>query len=197
MRRKRLTLLAALVGGLVVPVVAAPSASASVSGSITFHCTARLPEWPSPGANGTCGNDATPAVAYAALSGTDDEGNPYVVQGNGSFSAAFDYTAHCVVGGPPVLGQAQGVALVTGVPAFHRGQLTTASVHAVFTWNRVGADAIILVSDWTITFGNGGTADGTTGIGDAAFVPLASLNNSCPVGGPLKALVQGDVDAVT
>lgn len=196
MRPKRFTVLTALVAALVVPVALPAPAFASVVGSIAFHCTAKLPSWPSPASSGVCNSDATPAVGYASLSGIDDTGQPYIVKGNGAFAATFDYSSSCVAGEPSVIGTAQGVGTVYGVRAFHLGQLTTANVHGWFQWTRFGGDAVITITRWEVDFANGGSAQGSIGSGDASFVPLMTASNICPVGGPMKALVQGDVDAV-
>jgi hypothetical protein len=196
MRPKKLTVLAALVGALVVPVALPAPAMASVTGSVAFHCTAKLPAWP--GTNsGVCESDSTPAVGYVSVTGTDSTGQPYIVKGNGSFRAAFHYSSSCAQGGTSVLGTAQGEATVEGVRAFHLGQLTTADVHAGFRWARIGGDAVITIDQWWIDFANGGWAQGSIGHGDASFVPIISAANTCLSGGPMKALVQGDVDAVT
>lgn len=194
MRIGRIALATVVATGIAIAVPA--PASATVSGSVSFHCTARLPGWPSPAGSGHCANGTTPAAGYVTLSGLDGGGGPYVVQGPGAFHAEFTYSAACVASEPPLVGTAEGVATVEDVPAVHRRLLTTADVHVQFTWTRLGANAMIAATGWLIEFGHGGTASGSLGAGHATFVPVLQPSHFCPIGGPLEALVQGEVTAL-
>ncbi len=190
MRRRGVWLIAAT---LAVVAILSPSPAAAATGSITFHCTAHLPAWPTAAGWGECNDGTTPAFGFVNLAGADS--GAWAVQGVGAFHAEFDYQAACIANEPPLAGTAHGVATVEDVPAVHRGVVTTADVHANFDWTRVGADAVIVVTAWSIEFFHGGTAGGSTGAGTATFVPRIEPDNFCPVGGPLEALVQGEVTA--
>ncbi len=192
--RTRRTALVAVVAA-VAPVAVPAPAAANATGSVAFHCTAHLPSWPTTAGWGECSNGTTPALGYVTLSGLDGGNAPYAVQGPGAFHAEFNYFSACIANEPPLLSTASGVATVEDVPAVHRGLFTTADVHADFQWTRIGTSAVILVTRWSIEFFHGGTAGGSTGAGTATFVPRIELDNFCPVGGPLEALVQGEVTA--
>lgn len=193
-RRTRYALATALATGLAV--MAPAPASASVSGSITFHCTAHLPEWASPQAVGTCGGGATPAVASVNLTGVDTWGVPYTVTGVGSLSAVFEYRNACLLNEPPLVGDAQGQVTISGLTAVHGTTLTSATLTADFSWLRVGTTAAISVTNWRIPFGDRDSATGSLGAGSAAFTPIAGPGNTCASGGPMQALVDGEVTAL-
>lgn len=194
MRRKR-GRLAVVALTLVLPIATPSPAAASVSGSVTFHCTAKLQAWPTFGGSGVCENGPSPAAGYVNLGGTDNWGSTYAVQGLGRLHAEFNYQEGCIANEPPLLGTAEGVATVEDVPAVDRGVVTTADVHARFVWTRVGANAQIQITSWTIDFAHGGTAVGSIGAGHATFAPILQPHHFCPAGGPLQALVQGEVTA--
>jgi hypothetical protein len=197
MRATRFLGLTALVAALAVPVgFPAPAAAASVTGSVTFQCTAHLPAWPSPENAGTCTNGVIPARGVVTLAGRTDSGVAYSVDGAGQFSAAFTYETACVAGEPPLTGNAWGTAEIRGVPAVYGGAVTTADVTVTFTWVRAGAAATILVTDWDVDLLGRETVGGTSGAGEATFVPVLTLADTCPYGGFMEASVQGEVIAV-
>ena len=176
---------------------AAAPAAASVSGSVSFHCTAKLPAYPTPEGYGICEGDTTPAVADVNLSGLDTSSVPYAVAGQGAFGAAFTYTQACIANEPPLVGTARGTATVVDAPAVYGGTPTRADVEAQFRWSRVGIQATVVVTGWQIRFSNGRTATGTNGAGEAVFIPVSGTNHLCPgTGETVKALVLGEVTAV-
>lgn len=188
--KNRLIALAAAVVAL-VPLTAG-TASATATGSLAFECTASLPAFPATSGSGTCSGGAAPAVAGGVVAGvTNNDNQPYTLYGAGSFSASFDYSEGCFLNEPPAIGTASGSATVT-ISATVGGQTTTATVTVEFTWTRVGVTAAITTGPARISFGTGHTATAAApGAATAAFAPLLGVNNTCPSGGPLTAVVAG------
>jgi hypothetical protein len=174
-----------------------PQAGAgTVAGTVSFECTATLPNYPTWAGSGTCGSRALPATAAVSAAGIDGATNaPFVVTGTGRFTASFDYNELCLP--EAVVGLATGTATVTGLSAVYGGAPATATLDVTFTWMRVGATADIHVLGYRLTIIGGHTIDGSLGEGAATFAPLLGQDNRCPVGGPLDALVHGDVAFAT
>ncbi|HEV2755938.1 MAG TPA: hypothetical protein VG318_09210 [Actinomycetota bacterium] len=188
MKKKLIALVAAVVA--IVPFMSAP-ASAQSGGALAFECTAQLGSFPSPGSGGTCKGLVEPlGVAAGAAAGVSDQG-PYVLVGPGDFEASFGYAEACVANEPPAIGTATGRATITGMPAIHKGELTTASGSLGFSWTRVGLTAAITLDDVSLTFANGGLARPALGVAVAGFAPVIGPGNTCPSGGPLTAEVAG------
>lgn len=191
---KKLIALAAAVM-VVIPFTVTPASAGPGAGVIAFECTAKLDAFPSPSGSGTCEGGATipaPSVASGALAGTTDDGDPYVVSGAGAFTAEFTYAEGCLLGEPPLTGAAEGSATVSGLTAVKNGGTTSATlVIDSFTWTRAGLTAAITLGSGRIEFGDGDVAQTFTGAAEAAFAPILTQDNLCPVGGPLQALVVG------
>ena len=192
MVRRALAIASAVMTMAAVNVVAAPAAHASLAAALALECRAHLPYWPAPGASSFCGDGLAPAAAGVTATGIDSNGLPFAVEGVGDVRAEFDYSAACVAGVPPILVDGSGTASVTGITAIHRDERTTASLFLAFLANGAGPKLKIVVTAATLTFANGGSTSGT-GAGEATFVPLLGANNACPAGGPLEAVVEGEV----
>lgn len=189
MKKKLIALVAAVVA--VVPFLPG-TASAQGAGALAFECTANLNAFPSPGSSGSCSGLIEPlGVAAGGAAGVSNEGNPYVIVGAGDFNASFTYAEACVANEPPALGTANGTATITGVPAVHKGELTTASGSLTFSWTRAGLTAVVTINSMSLTFANGGSDNPALGAAAAAFVPVLGSANACPSGGPLQAEVAG------
>lgn len=189
MKKKLIALVAAVVA--VVPFLPG-TASAQAAGALAFECTAKLSAFPSPGSSGTCSGRVKPqGTAAGAVVGLSNEGNPYVIVGAGDFNASFTYAEACVANEPPAIGTANGTATISGVPAIHKGELTTASGSLTFSWTRVGLTAVITIGSTSLSFANGGTDNPALGAATAAFAPIIGPANTCPSGGPLEAQVAG------
>lgn len=191
MKKKLVAIAAAAVA--VLPFTSQP-AHASVSGNIAFECVAQLPEFPSPQANGSCG---APSAAAGTVSGLSASGQAYtlVAAGVNNFSASFEYQEACVANEPPLLGTANGSATVTGMVGVKNGAQVSASATLQFSWRRVGATAVITITSGEIQFSDGDTATpmvAASANATAAFAPVLTLANTCPVGGPLQAAVAGN-----
>lgn len=193
-RRRVVTAFAAIAtaGAVLAP---AP-AFATATGEVAFECTAYLPEWPSPGANGACGDGTAPALASVSATGLADDGLPYVLYGAGRVQSQFAYNAPCVANEPPLLGAFAGRATITAVPAIHGGIPKVAVISTEFTATLVGTEFVFNTSGPRITFTPSGTASGSVAPGTGTFAPVLTANNTCPVGGPMTALVQGEWDLV-
>ena len=174
-----------------------PQAGADmVAGTVSFECTASLPNYPTWAGQGTCGSRALPATAVVSAAGRDGSTDArFVVAGTGRFAAFFEYNELCLP--EAVVGQASGTATVAGLSATYDGVATTATLEVTFTWSRVGATADIHVLGYDLTIGGTHTIDGSLGEGAATFEPLLQQHNFCPIGSPLDALVQGDVALAT
>lgn len=194
MRSLRIAVVATLVA--VFGAIAAP-ALASITGTVSFECTASLPDWPSQQSSGFCrdfGTTTNPSVLVSAraavdLAGVDDAGSPFSVAGVGPFEAVFNYSQACIAGEPPLLGSANGTATVEGLTAVVNGSVQRARLVANFSWSRVGAAAVFTITGSTVFF-DGSTASGSIGQGEAVFVPLNA--GFCPVGGRVLAFVAGE-----
>jgi hypothetical protein len=150
---------------LCVGLFAQPASAAPGAGTVAFTCTASLPNFPAPnGTNGTCNGTATGVVVTAGGAQT---------QIQGSFNASFSYNepvATC-----PAQGTANGTFSIGG------GQITGS-----FSWQRVGATAVITLSNV-----NGGGLTGGTGASVAAFESPNAVTNCLAGGGALTATVAG------
>jgi hypothetical protein len=164
-------------------------ANASVTGTITFACTASLPSFPTYSSEGTC--DGGQVSSYAGLGA-----GSYAVVGAGDFHAYFRYAEPCGAGAVvPLNGVADGTAVASHVSAVSDGHVTTASISVPFSWTRSGATAIVLTGPATVTFDDGSPpAQAVTGgIAIATFTPVG-VPGTCPgPGGPLVAEVVGTV----
>lgn len=192
MKKKLVAIAAAAVA--MIPLIGSP-ANASVTGNVSFVCTANLPEFPSPASSGSCGPTSSAAGSVAGLS---VGGDPYAVAiaGANNFSASFDYNEACLAGSePPVAGQANGTATVTGITGVKGGATVTATATLKFDWDRAGVVAAVNIrADGSLLeFSDGDTAVLTVDAAAvAAFAPVLTLANTCPVGGPLQAVVAGN-----
>ncbi|HEX2295380.1 MAG TPA: hypothetical protein VHN37_08740 [Actinomycetota bacterium] len=199
MKKKLIAIAAAAVA--IVPLTGSP-ASASVTGGFVFECTASLPEFPADAGTGSCGSAApvgttsVPSTATGSVAGVTAANQPYalVAAGAGNFSATFDYAEGCLAGGvPPPLGTASGTATVTGLTGVKGGAPTTATATLDFEWVRVGLTAAVTFTDGEIVFSDDTATPLVmqSAVAEAAFGPVLLGNNSCPSGGPLKAVVAG------
>jgi hypothetical protein len=196
----------------IIPLTSSPAAAAAAAGKVSFSCVAALPAFPSPSANGTCGSGTlgtgpvVPSSAWGTIAGLTDENNAFVVTaaGTNNFSAEFSYREPCVAGEPPVTGEANGTARITGwngrvVKQNGTVETVTDGVLEVhFSWTRVGGTAAITI-DWanlTLPGSSDHVTDPATGVGQASFAPVLTAANLCPVGGPLKAAVTGSAIVV-
>lgn len=156
---------------------------ATISGSLQAHCEVGFPAFP--GVNhATCDDGTLPATSAASLSGTDDQGNPYVVSGTGTFAASFDYAAFCTAAGPPP-------SIWAAHGQFQAGRLFstngTATLTADFDLTVIGTAGMVQTTHSTISFANGGTATGVMGdAGPVTFTPVYSTGNACPGTAPMK-----------
>jgi hypothetical protein len=191
----------------ILPLTSSPATAGPGHGKIAFSCVADLPAFPSAASNGTCGSGTlgtgpvVPSSASGKISGLTDQGNAFTVAvaGTNNFNAEFAYREPCVAGEPPVTGEANGTATVTGwtgrVVDPDTGAVeivTNGTLTVTFNWARVGATAEILIGDADLSFtGSSDTATNGTGAGGASFAPVLTQGNLCPEGGPLKALVTG------
>lgn len=168
----------------IAPLTAATPAHAATAGALAFTCEAVLPSFPSPGDSGSCAG--TSAATGAGLS--TDLG--YVVTGVGTFEADFSYNEGCAASGlPPASGTASGSASVEGLTAVGPGGVKSASADLTFSWTRTGLVAVVTLNGTVTVDGVGSTS--VTGRAAAAFVPVLTLDNVCPEGGPLRARVAG------
>jgi hypothetical protein len=174
-------------------VVAAPAAHASMAAKVAFECHAYFDSMPTASGSGVCRDGAVRAEAEVTAAGVADDGSPYVVEGTGPAAAQFQHSETCLAGEPPILVNAWGVARVTGLTAIHGGELTSASLDVAFLANGAGPKLKIIVTGATLTFANGGTASGT-GAGEATYAPILEADNVCPIGGPLQAVVEGELE---
>lgn len=197
MRRKTATSLIAVLTAVGLSTVVAPPAAASVTGSVTFECTADLPTWATAEDRGTCGDGLVPAWGHASLSGIDGTGVPYTVDGSGAFFAEFTYrNGGCITElGWPQTGVAQGTAAIRNLPAVHGLTRTVADVYATFTWTRIGVFADLRVTSWSVTLHGGPVESGSSGAGAGVFEPLLGPGPYCNSGGPMQAVVEGEVTA--
>lgn len=148
-------------------------ANAAGAGQLAFTCTASLPNFPAPPntTGGTCNGSASGAII-----GTG--GQKAVVQG--SFNASFSYTepaATC-----PATGTASGTFSVDGGAATGK-----------FSWERVGATAVITLSNVSVPAAG---ISGATGVAVAAFESPNAVTNCLAGGGPLTATVAGSATVV-
>ncbi|HYO61240.1 MAG TPA: hypothetical protein VEU29_05025 [Actinomycetota bacterium] len=194
MHLKRTTCALALAVAVALPLVAAPPASATVTGNVTFRCSMVI-QWPMTFGHGACQDSLAGGVVSVA--GTDTDDRPYSVHGVGGFSTTFDYTVVCLATEPGLAAIFQGRGTVHNVAATHDGVVTTADVSFDYQWVVGAVAGPVVVTGWTVTFRNGAVATGTTGAGAATFVPLAGAANTCPApGGVMQAHVTGNVSAV-
>lgn len=174
-------------------IMSAPApAAASTSGAIVFVCEVYFSSYPAPGGTATCGGGSV-SRAQASISGIASDGEPYLVAGLGFPSLSFSHGQACVAGEPALLGTMFGAMTISDVPALHKGSLTTASISLPFSATVVGTDITFTISDPRITFGSGGGAAGSAGAGNGAYVPLIGPGNRCPQGGPMSAVMQGEI----
>lgn len=178
-------------------------ASAAVTGSVTFNCTATLDDgWPTAAGSGYCDEGSSnpqgdgPAFAVVEAGGLDDWGSPFIVHGFAPLRAEFTYQEACVVNEPPLAGTASGTARIEGLPAVHNGVASSATLVASFQWTRFGATAALTITSFQFTFLNNRTATGSAGEGQATFVPRLDSSHTCPVGGWMEALVTGEANLV-
>ncbi len=188
MKKKLIAIAAALVA--IVPLTGGNASAAAEAGALAFECTAELSAFPTAAGSGVCEGDVAPAVAGGAVVGTSTTG-PFAITGSGSFFAEFTYAEGCVANEPPALGTASGTATVSGMAAVNNGVSVTASATINFNWTRVGLTAAIVITGGQISFSDGATATLGTSAATAGFAPLLQQNNTCPDGGPLKAIVAG------
>ncbi len=192
----------AVAGIALIPVNGSIASADVAAGTIAFECVASLPEFPSPGASGTCGTntlDTGPPIASSAegvVSGTigTTPGTPFVLVASGTdnFSAAFTYAETCIAGEAPVEGRATGTATVTGMTGVVGSTpVSGATLELGFEWRRAGAAAAIELGSATITTSSGTSAGTVAGAGQASFAPIVTQSNRCPAGGPMKAFVTG------
>lgn len=179
----------------VIPMTGSP-ASATVTGEIVFECTAHLEAFPTPDGHGTCsGSAVVPSLGAGGLAGTSATGQAYALRtdpgARNNFNADFTYREACVAGEPPAAGTAEGTATISGLTGVKNGVNVTAAATVSFVWTRAGATAAIRITGGTVEFSDGDIATGTVGAATAAFAPILTLNNRCPVGGPLEAVVAG------
>lgn len=198
MKKRFIAILAAVAA--VIPMTGSP-ATATISGNITFQCTAHLDAFPTPDGSGTCSGSATvPSLGAGGLAGTSSTGAAFALRTNPSarnnFNAAFTYREACVAGEPPAAGTAEGTATISGLEGVKGGANVTAEATVSFVWTRGGATAAIRITAGTISFSDGDSATGTVGAAVAAFAPILQPNNTCPVGGPLEAVVAGSATLV-
>ena len=200
MKTKLVAIAAAAVA--IIPLTGSPTTAAAAAGTITFECVANLPQFPSRQAEGTCGAyspgapaPAGPSTATGVMAGTTDSGQPFVLAAiptTNNFFAEFTYFEPCIAGEPPVTGQANGTAEISnlqgvvGTTPVNGGTLTVG-----FTWIRGGGTAAIIITDATLSFGETITGTTVAGAGSASFAPVLQADNLCPVGGDLRAVVQG------
>lgn len=189
-RRFTAAVTAVLLGG--APLLTPTPARATGAAEVVFTCTAEFAAFPSSAGSGTCGGDVVPGLAVVTGSGVVG-GQPYVVAGSGEATSSFSYGTGCVGGEPSLFWMAFGTAQVTGVPAVVGGRPTTASLTVLFQAVVIGFEATIQVTSGSLSFAAGGSEAVTTGAGAAQIVPILQPNNTCPQGGPMEALVVGEV----
>lgn len=194
MLRRITPLLVTAIAVTTLPGAAVAQPLSQASGEVVFECHAYVSSSPTPAGSGTCEDGVVPALAEVTISGLDDSGDAFLVDGVGAARASFSHAEACVANEPALIGTASGTATVVNVPAFHRGELTTASLYVTFSATVVGLKILITVTGWTVSFANGGSVTGTIGAGEATYIPFLSSNNVCPTGGPMEALVAGEVD---
>lgn len=205
MKKKLVAIAAAAVA--MIPIIGSPANAAAAAGTLKFECVAALPEFPSPQAEGTCGSNTlgiggpvVPSSATGVIKGATDANQPIVLvaAGTNNFSAAFTYQEPCVANEPPASGTANGKATITGLQGVvGTTQVNNGTLVVDFEWVRGGATAAILITDAVLTTSQG-TVDGVTvvGAGAANFAPLLGATNVCPVGGPIRAVVEGSASVV-
>lgn len=176
---------------LTVGLVQTSPAVASTTGEVVFHCNFRVPAWPSAEANGRCDDSPTAATAVVSVSGVDDLGVPYTLAGPAPFDMVFTYRATCVAGAPPLLWAAAGTIKVGPVLAVRGGVSTSAVLTANVAIMGTPGEFTFTTANHRVSFGNGGTATGSTGWGEASLAAAPSVDNTCPAGGPLQGLVEG------
>lgn len=170
-------------------------AHATVTSGLAFECTANFPAWPSSITRpATCGNGLIPSLGIGG--GLTTSNNHVVVPSTatvGGLSATFDYQEICVFNELPEIGTAQGIgAKGFFIPVTVFPGLTSDVLHVEFTWTRVGATLVIVITKSTLS-------DGTTtllnppGAAIGTFVPLLGPTNTCAAigddGGPMQAII--------
>ena len=160
----------------------APAAQASATGTLTFECEARLPSWPTPSATGGCDSALLARSAEANVSGIDNTGTPYAVAGLGQFNSQFSYSTVCILNEPPLLFNATGQAVVSGVAAVRGATTTTANLTFFFNMTGIGPLLVIVTDGLDIEFASEATASSVapgTGSGTVVFIPPV---HPCPQG---------------
>lgn len=171
----------ACVLGVAALVGAPPSAEAVGNGTAVVRCTANFPHvpWTDPvnwGQGGTCNG-----TAVVEAVGVDDALVPFAVAGQGAFAATFEYHEPCHVPEQPAIFLSFARGTFTGGPvaAVHGTNVTTASVTGKFTWDRIGLNPAITLSQVVVTFGDGGTSSlPGIGAGTATFVPPGNFDQT-------------------
>lgn len=193
MKKRFIAILAAVAA--VVPMTGSP-ATATVSGQIAFQCTAHLDAFPTPDGSGTCSGSATvPSLGAGGLAGTSSTGQAYALRtepgARNNFNASFTYREACVAGEPPAAGTAEGTVTISALVGVKNGANVSAEATVSFVWTRAGATAAVRITGGTISFSDGDSTGVTAGAATAAFAPILTVDNRCPVGGPLQAVVAG------
>lgn len=186
MRRGAAATIATLLVGAALAAAPSPAAAAT-AGGIVFECTALMGSWPGSG-SGTCNGDAE-----VSMSGTDSEGDAFLVEGTGKFYSDFDYNARCVLNGfPPLQWVAAGVITIENVNAFAGGQLGPADLDLEFVTNVTGGFMVITVAQGTLHLPGGRTVS-FQARGTGTFAPVLTAANTCPRGGVVAAFVEGQI----
>ena len=194
---RRLARIASVICILAGSIMGAPSpASASMTGEIVFVCRAELASFPSSGL-GACHDDSLVlAAAQVSVQGLAADGQPFVVDGVGRIIVEFGHSTTCVASEPPAAWTMHGGSLyVLGVPAFHAGQQTQANLYLEFTATVIGTDITFTTYDHELSLiGTGPAVGNLGGVGKGSFTPLIGEDNTCPTGGPMEALIEGEIN---
>lgn len=155
-------------------IIAVPGpAGASVSGAATFVCQVKLPIWPAVGTPGPPVDCNGHALGYIQGKTTNNKKYRAAAASTNNFVGhANKYSETCTFG-EPLNGKADGTTTITKIARLTPLGGTGVGTNS-FVWTRIGATAVINLTNGLVTFSDGTKAIGTKGTAVAAFSPLGA-----------------------